>query len=126
MPPTAYCIHFRGIQHKTCEAGVELLSVRDASQPGPYRWPCLTIDHKAATTTCASFRAPTPEEHEQRERETTQLLERFFERQRAGLCTECGVKITNVRQHGRCVYAAPCGHRIGQGNATQVRKALKL
>jgi hypothetical protein len=59
------CRHFRGVQHETCLAGVDMKSVRDASQPGPYRWPCLTpLGRSPATTTCASFVAKTRAEEE--------------------------------------------------------------
>lgn len=69
------CVHFCGIQHKHCKAGVELVSVRDSSQPGPYRWPCLTIDGRAATTVCAQRRMPTPDEVEAEARGWEQLLD---------------------------------------------------
>lgn len=50
------CFHFRGIQN-VCAAGIDPKSVRDESQPGPYRWPCLTLSaERRATTTCAQFR----------------------------------------------------------------------
>jgi hypothetical protein len=35
------CVHFTGIQHPTCKAGVDYKTVRDSSGKGPYRWPCL-------------------------------------------------------------------------------------
>lgn len=57
------CIHFHGIQHKTCAAGLELASVRDSSQPGPYRWPCLTLaGREPATTKCSLYLDPTDEQ----------------------------------------------------------------
>jgi len=57
------CVHFNGIQHEKCSAGVAYLSVRDSSQAGPYRWPCLTLAaEKTSTTTCPSFRLKSDEE----------------------------------------------------------------
>lgn len=58
------CIHFRGIQHATCLAGVEMAPLRDASGPGLARWPCLPTLHRGrpCATSCASFRAITEEE----------------------------------------------------------------
>ncbi len=121
------CVHFRGIQHATCAAGVSLVSVRDASQPGPYRWPCLTLraDLKA-TTTCPSFREPTAEEIAADEAEFKAAMDRMRDNAAKGLCNTCGVKTTSVRQAGHCVYANPCGHRIGQGDAEQVARAMNV
>jgi hypothetical protein len=42
------CVHFNGIQHSTCKAGVEYASVRDESTR-PYGFPCLTAYAGAAT-----------------------------------------------------------------------------
>ena len=33
------CVHFNGIQHIKCKAGIELEDVKDTSVR-PYRWPC--------------------------------------------------------------------------------------
>lgn len=30
-------------------------------------------------------------------------------------CIHCGMPFTELAQHGRCVYAYPCGHRQYQG-----------
>lgn len=59
------CRHFTGVQHDTCEAGVAYASVRDTSQPGPYRWPCFAKN--GATTSCALVNRPTREEAEAEE-----------------------------------------------------------
>lgn len=53
-------------------------------------------------------------------------LEEMRENARQGLCNVCKTKTTSVRQVGRCVYADPCGHRIGQGDAKQVAKAMNV
>lgn len=119
------CIHFRGIQHATCEAGVSMVSVRDASQPG-YRWPCLTLNERPAATTCELYREPTPEEIAADEAAWAARIEEALARTKRGECSDCGTKVTAVRQVGRCVYAEPCGHRVGQGDAKQVAKVLGL
>lgn len=126
MRRTGKCVHFRGIQHATCEAGISMVSIRDASQPGPYRWPCLTLDGRKATTTCEQFREPTPEEIAADEAAWAARVEEVTARFKRGECSDCGVKVTAVRQAGKCVYAEPCGHRIGQGDAAQVAKAMGL
>lgn len=51
-------------------------------------------------------------------------MDRLRERVARGECTDCGVKTTSVRQAGSCVYAEPCGHRIGQGDARKVAEHL--
>lgn len=118
------CIHFRGIQHATCEAGVSMVSIRDKSQP--YRWPCLTLDGRKATTTCDRYREPTSEEIAADEAAWAARIEEIGARTKRGECSDCGTKVTAVRQAGKCVYAEPCGHRLGQGDAKQVAKALGL
>jgi hypothetical protein len=118
------CVHFRGIQHATCEAGVDMASIRDGSQPGPYRWPCLTLDK--ATTSCALYREPTAEEIAADQAAFEARLDEMRTRSERGECSHCGVKVASVRQVGKCVYADPCGHRIGQGDARQVAKAMGL
>jgi len=91
------------------------------------RRPCITMPGKpAASTTCASYREPTDAEIEESERAVQALMQRFRDRSARGECTDCGAKIAEVRQVGRCVYAEPCGHRVGQGDADRVRKALGL
>ena len=121
------CVHFRGIQHKTCAAGIDMASMRDASQPGPYRWPCITLaPDKKATTTCPQFREPTAEEIAADEAAFQAALDRMRERTRNGECNECGTKVAALRQVGHCVYADPCGHRQGQGDASAMRKAMGL
>ncbi len=57
------CIHFRGIQHERCAAGVELRPLRDTSGSGMARWPCLRIlNQRECTTTCSKREFPTEAE----------------------------------------------------------------
>lgn len=118
------CIHFCGIQHQKCRAGIVLESVRDSSQPGPSRWPCLNLDGKKATTTCGSYAEPTPEQIAEWESLINAALNRQRERAERGECDACGAVIERGEQVGRCVYARPCGHRIGQGDARSVNAFL--
>lgn len=108
------CRHFTGIQHPTCGAGVDYKAVRDASQPGPYRWPCLTlIGREPATTTCGLRSLLTREEHAAREKEIEAICAKAAADVAAGRCHVCGGGIEPSRVVGRCRYAA-CGHRVGQ------------
>ena len=108
------CVHFRGIQN-VCGAGVDPKTVRDASGKGPYKWPCLLLaGYEPATTACASFRQQTQAEFEA---ETAQLIaaaDAFEASLAAGKCPLCGASIQSRRTVGRCAYAEPCGHRLGQ------------
>lgn len=58
------CIFFDGIQHTPCRAGVPLEEVKDKSQPGPYRFPCLDLPGRLAKTTCYQKRLYTQKEAE--------------------------------------------------------------
>lgn len=126
------CVHFRGIQHDKCCAGVDMKSVRDESQPGPYRWPCITLTGitkkptPQATTTCEKYREPTADEIKADEDAFNARLDEMRERTKRGECSTCGQKATRARQVGKCVYLDPCGHRVGQGDAKRVAKAMGL
>jgi hypothetical protein len=121
------CVHFCGIQHEKCDAGVVLHSVRDASQPGPYRWPCLTLKPDAkATTTCDQYREPTAGEIAADKAAWDAWLEEMRQQTARGECSTCGEKATRAKQVGSCVYLEPCGHRVGQGDAKKVSQAMGL
>ena len=51
------CVHFNGIQHGTCKAGVTYTDVSDKSMK-PYGFPCLQVH----VTTCPKRQHPTLEE----------------------------------------------------------------
>lgn len=110
------CQHFTGIRHKTCEAGVCYAEVRDSSQPGPLRWPCLTLAGKAATTMCAKYEATTPEQLAEEDAEIEALVHRVVTNRANGLCIACS-KPSTFEVVGPCEYARPCGHRQGNVNA---------
>ena len=42
-------------------------------------------------------------------------LAQMVERDRRGECWHCGTHLTAKRQVGPCIYAEPCGCRLGQG-----------
>lgn len=70
------CKHFTGRQNDTCKAGVRYVDVMDASHPGPYRWPCLTLHGKEAATSCAQRCMRTEAEAET---EAAEILEYLLE-----------------------------------------------
>lgn len=112
------CRHFTGLplidlNPPLCKAGIDYDTVRDETVR-PYRWPCMSLD---AATVCQKVDRYTQAEAEQRGREVeARLLERA-ERRSNGLCPTCGESMRE-RQVGKCVYADPCGHRIGQGEVS--------
>lgn len=53
----------------------------------------------------------------ERELELEKTLLRFEGVLDVGRCLHCRTQIEEAFQVGRCVYARPCGHRQGQGNA---------
>jgi hypothetical protein len=108
------CVHFCGIQ-KVCNAGVAPKSVRDESQSGPYRWPCLSlIGREEATTTCALRRIMTAAELAAEEAEIVAACDKFEADLKADRCPHCQTPIQAREVRGRCEYALPCSHRIGQ------------
>lgn len=107
------CKHFRGIQRQ-CHAGIDPMTLRDVSQKGPARWPCLRlIGSDAATTTCAARELMTIAEHDAEEDEIIAAVNAHLAKLAKGECPECGNLIEPSRIIGRCKYAA-CGHRVGQ------------
>ena len=38
-------------------------------------------------------------------------------------CPTCKGRIEDLTQDGRCAYAHPCGHRVGQGDAKAMLRA---
>ena len=108
--PAASCVHFNGVQHKTCNAGVLYVDVRDSSGKSPYRWPCLTIvGERPCTTTCAQYRAKSAEEIAAEEREFEMMMEVMRTRDAADLCTHCAFPIARRRQE---IGRASCRERV--------------
>jgi len=101
----ATCRHFNGLQHDTCEAGIPYESVKG----GPGCWPCLPPfkGEQECSTVCASKLLPTPEELDERERQSRESLGRLIkargaivdatgdQRRTSGeiICPNCGGKL---------------------------------
>jgi hypothetical protein len=124
----ATCAYFRGVQHATCLAGVEMKTVRDGSGKGPYRWPCLPpmMPGQVCSTTCRKFQAQTVEEYEEEERKIAEAIHRVGRLTKEGRCYVCEAEVDDTKQSGHCVYLLPCGHRYGQAKEFSVREALGL
>jgi hypothetical protein len=93
------CRHFMGVQHKTCEAGVELAPLRDTSGPGMARWPCLLLaKDKDAATTCSKRSFLSADEQAEEHRRLDAVVADVL----AGKCPQCGAALT-VREGGGSV-----------------------
>lgn len=108
------CIHFKGIQN-LCAAGIDPLTVRSDKAPGApmATFPCLDIGHPCATK-CDKQRLMTQEELDNEYRKLIAAAEKAERDIQSGCCHICFVKVESRELVGRCEYARPCGHRIGQ------------
>jgi hypothetical protein len=116
----ATCVHFNGIQHDRCAAGVPLVSVRVSSATEPNRWPCL----RGVDLPCANRHLPDRDEAERRHDERDALVSEMLSRSARGICVTCGDQSTDWDQVGACIYSQPCGHRVGQGNAAGFKASV--
>jgi hypothetical protein len=105
------CIHFNGVQHDKCEAGVnyhELLG----DGPGCFaHLPCLKDD--SGTVVCPKREFCSRETAETNVNEHEAHIKQFLEDLRQSICQICKVQVKQ-RQVGSCVYGT-CGHRLYQG-----------
>jgi len=120
------CKHFTGIHYRECRAGVVYMQVRDTSGPGMAKFPCLSLSRpglhgsaqvRAATTVCEKRELPTRAEAEAIVDERARRIAEFTRELRLGVCTVCKASPSAWEQSGSCIYAVPCGHRVGQGDA---------
>ena len=116
------CKHYTGMHQDTCRLGIAYSSF------GWRRWgsaqglPCLIGDRRPKAP-CVHLCLPTPEEMAAHTAEQEQaihaIVERWREREARGECQQCGTPLTAKVQVGRCIYAEPCGCRLGQGQLRQ-------
>lgn len=116
------CVHFNGIQHGRCRAGVAYSDARDQNGLLPCR-PDAAI--RVGAKPCESFQEMSQQQVDELRAKIEARFAELRERGRRGECGACGARIERAQQVGRCVYAQPCGHRIGQGDAADVNKALE-
>jgi len=114
---TAKCRYFIGIMNDCCKAGVRYEDVKDKSAT-PYKYPCIT----PSITTCDKVDRYTKEESAKMVAEHDARLEQMLKDLSEGKCPHCHAVVKEEIQVGRCVYAKPCGHRLGQGTAKKVRR----
>lgn len=108
------CVHFTGVQHDVCKVGVRYEDLpREKPPVGLIQIPCIN----PSCGGCDKRQFPTNEQAQIEADEWEETIEKFLGRLKDGDCPHCGVKVTKRIQVGPCVYAEPCGHRIGQGKA---------
>jgi len=112
------CVHFRGIQN-VCAAGIDPKSVRDTSGPGMATWPCLDTG-KGCATACPQRRMQTDAEISEEDARIEAAVAKFETDLASGKCPHCQITIEARRVSGRCAYAVPCGHRLGQVGGDEV------
>jgi hypothetical protein len=110
------CTYFTGLAEKMCQQGIAYRTL------GAGGIPCVPVpgrDEAARQAICALLTFPTPEECQRdREEEARAIKDWIIEAQARsvrGACVQCGTTLTATRQIGRCIYAEPCGCRLGQG-----------
>jgi hypothetical protein len=86
-------------------------------EQGRRELPCLkeTPTDPTRTDLCPLSEYLTEEQARAKADEVGHRLATTLARMAAGYCPECDQKVESKRQIGRCIYAAPCGHRLGQG-----------
>ena len=74
------CIHFTGIQHDTCKAGVNYRALTGGGDGYALRLPCITLvgEKPVEKVTCDKQRAETKEESEVREAAADAAVERVL------------------------------------------------
>jgi hypothetical protein len=108
------CVHFRGIQN-VCRAGIDPRTKRDTTKPGIAVFPCLTFPgNRPCGVACGSRREMTPAEVAAEDAEIEAAVARMEQALAAGNCPHCLAPIERRQVVGRCAYARPCGHRLGQ------------
>jgi hypothetical protein len=97
------CVHFTGLQHNVCEAGVKYDEMRDVSAPGIAHWPCMPSFHKRPCKSCPKFRVMTQSEFDKEEAELTRICTEAF----LGNCPDCAQKMERKDFTGGYVLVCP-------------------
>jgi hypothetical protein len=113
-----WCVHFTGMANNTCRLGIAYDDVFNREGAGiGNRFPCLKAEPADRTRTdmCPSVEYLTEEQAKAKAKEIHQRLAEKLMRMADGHCPECDQQVEGKRQVGRCIYALPCNHRLGQG-----------
>lgn len=112
------CKHFNGINNDRCKMDIPYGSFGWKRGTSTVGLPCLTSDHREKRP-CALFVLPTADELQENSHTQDEAMKQWLAeanaREQRGECWHCGKPVTAKRQVGRCIYAVPCGCRVGQG-----------
>ena len=108
-----WCVHFTGVMNKTCRLGIAYDSVRGTERG---QFPCLkaTYTDQTRIDLCSSAEYLTVEQAKVKADEKLARIRGKMQRMADGFCPHCDQKIERSQKIGRCLYAEPCGHRLGQ------------
>lgn len=95
------CIHFTGMQHKTCAVGVSYDDVK-AKDRRPVRLACLNASYPSSAT-CHRFTPRTAEQAAKERAETDAAIAAAL----AGKCPQCGATCTRHESESAAVIACP-------------------
>ena len=109
-----WCVHFTGVHKRVCQLGIAYDSVQGEERG---QFPCLkeTYTDPTRTDLCPSAEYLTVEQAKVKADEKMIRIRAKLERMAEGFCPSCDQKVEQRRKVGRCFYAEPCGHRLGQG-----------
>lgn len=115
------CRHFTGIINEVCELGINYDTVTSfpasrADHP-PFMQTaraCFGRDDEECSIVCPKREFYTKDELDEQERQQYERLNQYFEDLKNDICPNHKIPITK-KQIGRCIYADPCGCRLGQG-----------
>lgn len=120
---TRKCVHFNGIQHDYCEAGINYHEQAGTNFGALRRLPCL-LDHRSSDDKdhvgCPRASYPTREEAEAKASESRRRIQEYMGQIAKGRCPNCGSE--EWSQVGRCVYCDKCHHRLYQGTLPEGKR----
>jgi len=118
MRKQVWCKHYNGAASKVCGAGITYKEIGIGLE-----LPCL----KPELITCNSRDYYTEKEWEDQEKAITDHIEKInqFMRRETENCLVCGKHVIRIYKSGRCVYAAPCGHRLWQGSIPDIWREVR-
>lgn len=115
----ATCKAFNGLMHNVCESGVRYDSFK---AQGPL-WKVLPCCGDGSGT-CAVKVTPSRAEAEAQVDAQEAAIAAFLRKTNLGICGTCDDRSTDWKQHDRCIYSVPCGHRVGQGDAKKYKAGV--
>ncbi len=134
MLKTTKCKYFNGLINKKCEFGIEYKDVAVESgipnMPPIYQhvYPCvafgLPVEPEVMAQVeqkCAPCVYPSKEEEEADRKRVEERIAEWSHKIASNVCPTHNIPITK-KQVGRCIYAEPCGCRLGQGKLKKSRK----